>query len=61
MSSGTASMVTSARGIETAMANAAWARRVEISLCLNQPGRSWMASAPAVIPNIAMEIDTKAR
>jgi hypothetical protein len=37
-SSGTANMMTSATGIDTAMANAAWARRLAMSLGLNQPG-----------------------
>src|ERR1035438_4823291 len=61
MSSGMANMIISTMGIDTAMANAACAMRVRTWLRSNMAGRSCTASAPAVIPNIAIETDTNAR
>ena len=60
-SSGMASMVTNENGIASAMANVACTTRIEVSFFWNHLGSILTARAPAVIPNMAIEIETKAR
>src|ERR1700687_1589234 len=60
-STGTASMVTRASGKDKPMAKTACTKRSWVRDFSKNCGCNCTASAPAVMPNIAAEMDTKAR
>src|SRR5215831_3909447 len=61
ISMGIASMTSNASGVEIAVARAARARRRRIIEGEKKSGRNCTERAPAVMPNMAIEIETNAR